>query len=238
MERIIDSHKVDIALKPTSLATTNATGKYYSMAGFGRALFIFLAAAMAVGKTVIAQVMQAKDAAGTDAKVITAATATITANTYVKEATVILATFTAGNVIVINGLTFTAHATVTTVANREFSISGNDTADGDELATCINDPTYGVPGVVASNAAGTVTIKAVEPGETTITVVGVATIGVAATVEADGAVEVQATDLDINNGFTHVALKLTTDATIVVGASLTRGQAGETPVQHLAAITV
>jgi hypothetical protein len=59
--------------------------------------------------------------------------------------------------VTINGVVFTAHATVTTKASRQFSISGNDTQDGDELAACINDATYGVPGVTAANSTGTIT---------------------------------------------------------------------------------
>jgi hypothetical protein len=57
-------------------------------------------------------------------------------------------------------LTFTAHATTTTVASRQFSISGTNSQDGDELVTCLNDATYGLgPGYTATNAAGVVTIR-------------------------------------------------------------------------------
>ncbi|MEE9598158.1 MAG: hypothetical protein V3V96_15410 [Acidiferrobacterales bacterium] len=73
--------------------------------------------------------------------------------------TLALSTVTAGQTIILNGLTFTAHADTTTTANQEFDISGNDSADGDELVTVINDSTDGAPGITASNAAGTVTIK-------------------------------------------------------------------------------
>ncbi|MDD4868524.1 MAG: CehA/McbA family metallohydrolase, partial [Mycobacterium sp.] len=45
-----------------------------------------------------------------------------------------------------SGLTFTAHATTTTVSARQFSIAGTDAQDAAELATCLNDATYGVPG--------------------------------------------------------------------------------------------
>jgi len=51
---------------------------------------------------------------------------------------------TAGTTIDVGGNTYTAHATTTTVANREFSIAGTDAADMTELATVLNDATYGV----------------------------------------------------------------------------------------------
>lgn len=51
----------------------------------------------------------------------------------------------AGDTVTVNGLTFTAHAAVTTVSLREFSISGTDTNDANALITCLNNPTYGVP---------------------------------------------------------------------------------------------
>jgi hypothetical protein len=51
---------------------------------------------------------------------------------------------TAGQTISLLGLTFTAHTSTTTAANREFSISGADAADATELASVLNDATYGI----------------------------------------------------------------------------------------------
>jgi hypothetical protein len=52
----------------------------------------------------------------------------------VDKYTLTLDAVTAGKTLVVNGLTYTAHATTTTVANREFSIAGGtDTLDADEL---------------------------------------------------------------------------------------------------------
>ena len=88
----------------------------------------------------------------------------------VTEMTITLATFLTDGVITINDLDFTAHGTVTTPANREFSISGDDTADAGELVTCINDATYGVPGITATSSIGVVTLVSTDPDETVITV--------------------------------------------------------------------
>jgi hypothetical protein len=75
-----------------------------------------------------------------------------------------LSGITTGDTIVIGGLTFTGHVDTTTVANREFDASGDDTADAAELVTCINDATYGVPGVTATSALGVVTLTRATAG--------------------------------------------------------------------------
>lgn len=61
----------------------------------------------------------------------------------------------AGDTVTINGLVFTGHATTTTEANREWDIA-DDNAAAAALVTCINDATYGVPGVTASATGATV----------------------------------------------------------------------------------
>lgn len=234
MKRIYDENKFGISLAPQS-ATGAVTGDFFPMKNHRNVAFPFVVGAMATGDTVTAQVVQATDGSGTGVKDVTSATCTITADTNVAEATVTLATFTAGSVIVINGLTFTAHATTTTYANREFSISGTDTADAAELVLCINHATYGVPGVTASSALGVVTLVATDPGETAITVVGVATIGVAATVKAIGYIEISTDILDTNNDFIYAALKLTTSTALDVSAGMISDRSRYQDAQVLAA---
>lgn len=234
MKRIYDENKFDISLAPQS-ASGAVTGDFFPMKNHRTVAFPFFVGAMATGDTVAAQVVQATDGSGTGVKDLTGATCTITADTNVAEATVTLATFTATNVIVINGLTFTAHATTTTYANREFSIAGTDTQDAAELVLCINDATYGVPGVTASSAAGVVTLVATDPGETSITVVGVATIGVAATIKAIGYVEVSTDLLDTNNDFIYAAIKLTTSTALDVSAGVVSDRSRYQNDQYLAA---
>lgn len=89
---------------------------------------------------------------------------------YPDRYTLTLSSVAAGETIVINGLTFTAHASTTTTADREFDISGNDTADAGELATVINDGTDGLPGVTATdNADGTLTLNVDDAADGSIT---------------------------------------------------------------------
>ena len=63
-----------------------------------------------------------------------------------------------GDKVVINDITFTAGAS-TVAATRTFDVSGaTASADADELCVCINDGTYGVPGVTAVNTSGAVAL--------------------------------------------------------------------------------
>lgn len=222
MNKIFEEIKIDIGLKPTSLASTNATGEYFCLADYRKAMAVLQVAAMAITKTAKIEVFQATDAAAGSAKLLTGAAATITANVNVASLTLALSTVLDTHTIVVNGLTFTAHSTTTTVALRQFSIAGgSDTLDGDELAIVLNDPTYGVPGVTAVNNAGTLTLTATDPGAAAITAAqGVGATITVATLRALAYVELDA--LTLEDGFTHIATKVTTDATILVGAMLLR----------------
>jgi hypothetical protein len=66
------------------------------------------------------------------------------------QRTIYLSNLLAEGTITINGLAFTANATTTTPATRNFSIAGNDFQDVTEQFTCIDDPILGVPGVTAT----------------------------------------------------------------------------------------
>jgi len=73
---------------------------------------------------------------------------------------VTLAGAAAADWVRVNGLTFTAHTSTTTAANREFSIAGTDTQDATELVTVLNDATYGIaPYVATQSSAGEVIIQ-------------------------------------------------------------------------------
>ena len=79
---------------------------------------------------------------------------------YPSKTLISMASVTAGQTFILNGLTYTAHATTTTVASRAFNISGNDIADAGELTTCLNDATYGLLTATATdNGDATITIN-------------------------------------------------------------------------------
>lgn len=234
MNRLYEDFKIDVGLSSRALNNTNATGRYFPMAGFMRAIAILNGGAMAATKTTKIELLQATDELGSGSKAITGAEATVTANAAVTEATLALSSVQAADSVTINGITFTAHATVTTKASRQFSISGNDTADGDELAACINDPTYGVPGVYAVNSSGTITLRG-KSGAATITVTNPAGTITAATTVGQAYVEIENFNLDHANGFKYVAVKVTTTANSNAAASLLRGYARDPITQRVGA---
>ena len=226
--------KVDQALLPMAMNNTNATGRYYDMSGYTKALVLATTGALAASKTATLQLYQATDVAGTGAKVITAGVAVATANSLATKATAALSTVLAADTITINGITFTAHTNTTTLASRQFAIDGSDTADGDELASCINDATYGVPGVTATNSSGTLTLVSAD-GTAGITLSQSSTTFTFATVESQLFVEIDAMDLDINNDFRWIAANVATTANSVVSAVLIRTGGRYRPISAVGA---
>lgn len=238
MKLLSESQKIDIALTAASLNGAG-TGAYFPMTKYGKALFIAELGAMAAAATSVLQVMQAQDAAGTGAKVITNNAATITANTKVASALLTSAVVhVAGNVYTINGLDFTA-AAADVPGSRTYAIGADATASTANLAAKINSATLGVPGVLASPAIGVLTLTADEPGEIAITLAASAgAVGVPSTARAIAYVECNASFLDNVNGFDHVALRVTNSAATLTGAVLLRGEARYSPEQFVAASKV
>ena len=219
MKKSYEAYKMDVGLCPTSIASGNAIGAYHSLAEYRNAIAILEIGAMVAGGSAKLEVFQGTNALGGSGKLITGATTTIAANVAVQAMTLVMATVAHTETITINGLVFTAHTDTTVLATRQFAINGNDTADGDELASCINDPTYGVPGVLAVNAIGTITLTATDEPITVTTGAGTFTL---ATLRACAYVEVEG--LILEDDFTHVATKITTAAaTVICGATLLRG---------------
>lgn len=222
MNRQSEAVKYDLAVRPASLATTSATSLYFDMRHHRRAVALFTAGQAAAAATIACQLREAQDAAGTGAQDLSGALATITANTSATKVTLTLATVLAADAVTINGITFTAHATTTTASSRQFSISGADGADATELASVINNATYGVPGVTASVNSATITLISTIPGDTLISITNAASTITAATMEAVGYVEIEKGSL--SDGYTHVAVKLTTSGTVIAGATLLRSE--------------
>lgn len=233
--------KFDVALVGQTINNTNVTGRYFRMDDAERATFVLIGGALAAGKKTKIEVLQATDEAGTGAKGIPStagqtAVAELTANTKITECTLALVNVANADIVKINGLTFTAHTNTTTKATRQFKIDGNDSADGDELAACINDATYGVPGVVAVNASGTITLRATNGG-TTITVTDQAATITVATTKSIEYVSFNAADLDSANGFKYVAAKVTSDGNGINSVLLLRSGYRHAPTQSVGAGT-
>jgi hypothetical protein len=220
MNAMYEANKIDVALVPQTVNNTNVTGRYFPMKDSFKAMAVLLVGAMAASKVVTLELWQGVTAAGTGGALITGATATIAANVLVSKATLAPVSVLAAQTVTINGLVFTAHATTTTPANREFSISGDDTADAAALASVINDATYGVPGITAVASAGTITLTATEPGETLITLAQSDATVTFATLEAQAYVELD--NMDLTAGADHIAAKVTSTANGIVSVVLLR----------------
>ena len=234
MKRINEIVKEDIGLTPQSLASTNNTGKYFLMQNYRQCLLHLVTGTIVAGGTVTVSFLQATDAAGSNAKAITNATATVTSGTKDISADVALASVSTGDTVTINGVTFTQGSTV--VASRTF-------ADAAGLVLCIASSTYGVPGVTGTVAnTNHVVLTSTVPGETAITV-SRANVGgtiTLSTVEAQAYVEVEVSQLDTQNAtygpFIYLAAHVVTgSATVLCAVSLQRGQARYLPVQIVGA---
>jgi hypothetical protein len=205
MERFLERNNVQLALIQ-AINNTNVTGKYFDMRGKRGVVAIMSVLTMAATKTAKVELLQAKDASGTDAKGIPttaaqAATKTVTANTSVIEATAEISSIANTDVITVNGTAFTKAAAEDTDAN-EFD-------DGDSLASQINSD---VSGVTASFDTNTLTVVADDGYTITISKTENAGTITLATVEAIAVVDVDAIDMDNDNGFYFVAPKVTTTA--------------------------
>jgi hypothetical protein len=234
--RLLDQVKVDCAVAPQSLASTaSVIASYFPMKNWSRALVVGTHGPIATTGTVNLEVYQAKDVIGTSSVLIAGATSTTLGTTTKRGAivSITLATFLATQTVTITpyvdgvagtALVFTAHATVTTLASRQFSISGTDTADALELLTIINDATYGVPGCWAIQAAGVVTLYPTDD-KTTFMVASAPDDGTGLKLVPQGEllIEVDRTALTWASGFKYIGVKMTTAAgTILCGATLIR----------------
>ena len=216
MKLVAEKVKIANAMVPVSVNGASTTHKFFPMNAYHRVCFhvIGAAASIADAVTMILQTMQATDAAGTGAKVITNNAATATVPVKVIAANVTLLNAAVGSVITINGLTFTG-AAATNVASREFKADGADGADVTALVACINDATYGVPGVTATDGAGdSIDLTVDEPGETTITISDESAVFTPIATALEAIVEVDASNLDIAGGFDHIGCLVTTSAAI------------------------
>ena len=261
MHMIREGVKVDTAVRPQKGAT-GINGEYFRMDTFAKAKFTAVATGQHDGDDLTFAVYQATDATGTGAAQL-GATITMAQGVKVKMATVVCTTVQVADTLILqpfyfNGegaltagtaLTFTA-AAAESIPNRQFI----NTADGDaatSLAACINDATYGVPGLLAAVDTATVTITCTEPGggdrqvPTTKNGTGAFTIteSDAATLvttdliqEADFEVYVQ--DLTRDSDYTHVQARLASIETdVATCVMLERAMAGYGPVGQAVAYT-
>ncbi|MHA1168304.1 MAG: hypothetical protein ACTSRU_10820 [Candidatus Hodarchaeales archaeon] len=247
MNLISEATKLNTGISPASINGAS-TGAYFGLSQHRKALFFATLGAMAVGATAEIQVLQALDAAGTDSKVITGAVATVTANT---NASVIrLAIVTAGGGVHVAGQTVTItvagedYVFIAAAADdpltREYAVGSTGADSAAALLEKINssDENIFVPGVIGAGGIdgsdSIITLTSEEPGETLISAVASDSTTVVSTIEAISFVEIDSSALDVNNDFSHVAVRVTNSAAILTGVSLIRGGSRYAPDQDVA----
>jgi len=233
MHKMFEHIKLDTALKPLA-SGADLTGQYFNMHKWRKALFHAFANGQTNGQSFTFSVYEAKDATGgtplqlggdvtfTQGSKIAACTVTMnspdvdTDTVKITPYTIVGGVLTAGT-----ELTFTPKAAEDKTA-REYDQSGNTTAQALSLANCINDPTYGVPGMLAVPAVAVVTLTMTEPGSGVfdITEVDVAkTVVVDLIQEAWFEVDVE----DMSDTYTHIGARSgSVDANTFVGCTLMR----------------
>lgn len=258
MHMITEGVKVDCAVKP-QVAATSITGEWFRMDTFAKAKFTAIVRGQHDGDDVTFAVYEATDATGS-AESQLGATITLAQGIKVALALVSPTSTTIGRTLIItpyyfNGegvltagtaLTFTA-AAAQSIPNRQF-INTDDDAAATSLAACINDATYGVPGMLASVSNNDVTLSCTEPGggdrQVTCEHNGTAAFTY---VESNAELvvedliqmayfEVYVQDLDRDNNFTHVGARFASIETdVYTVAVLERAMAGYGPVGQAAA---
>jgi len=206
--RLIQNFRIAVPMPATSISNSNSTGDYVSVVRARRILAILSCGAMAATKTTKLEFMQAKTAAAGSAEAIETYTATITANTKVKEATVALANVGTGDTV-----TVTTYKDNVKVDEVTFTKAGADSglefsnAAGLKAAIIAN-----VTGVTAADNSTNVTITALDDYTVTVTSANDGGTITVATTEAVVAVQIDESVVDSADGFLFVAPKVTSTA--------------------------
>ncbi len=236
MNRSYEDQKIDVGLVPQSIASTNVTGKYFSMAEFRTALAVLTVGNITAGGSAALQIMEAKTEAAGSAQALTSRLATIAANVKVAKMTITLANGTTDDTITItiNGVskTYTGKGSAD-IANGEFDASGDDSADAASLLLCMNHATNGLVGVTATVASAVITLVA-DDGYYIDSVAETGSFTTFLTTEATGYVWLDG--LDLTDDYTWIACKVTTASnTGICGVTLLRGKSRKAITQRVGA---
>lgn len=250
MHNIAEGTKVDAAVRP-NIGGTSYVGEWFNMKEYAKALFVAEISRQTNAMSLTFDVYEATDAAGSDAQRLGAAI-TMAQGVKVTLAEVLAASVQVGDTLKIKPYTFDGQGLLTAgteltftaaaaenISAREFNQASTDAAAATSLAACINDATYGVPGVLASVSTATVTLSMDEPGDGAFDITELAA-AVARLVVTDlvqqAHFEVAVQDLDRDDDFTHVGARFgSVDSTTVCGCTLIRALPGYSPVGQVSA---
>lgn len=232
MKRLYEQVKIDCALLPQSLASTNKTGKYFSMAGYREALAVVNIGNITAAGSVAMQIMEAKTERAGSAQALTSYLATVLANIYVQSLSItcVGGVNTDTLTITVGGVAYVfVGAGAEDLPNQVFKADGDDTSDAASIVANVN---YTLAGkVFASNVAGVVTLVA-EDGYYLEAISETGAFTTFATLAAVGYVFLEG--LALTSLFTWIAVKVTTAGnTGICSATLYRGKHVKSIIQRV-----
>ena len=225
---------------------------------FAKAKFTGIVRGQLTGATCTMAVYEATDATGSDESILGAAV-TFTQGSKVSLAQIVVdaGNSTIGDTIILTPYYFNGEGTLTagtaltytaaaaeSLPNRQFNQSGTADEEATSIAACVNDATYGVPGMLASVSTATVTFSCTEPGggdrqvlcaNNGIGAFDITESNTTAHVCTDliqmADFEVYVQDLDRDDNFTHVGARFAAiESTTYTVATIERAYAGYGPV--------
>lgn len=206
--RMFEKYRIAVPMVPTSISNTNVTGTYVDVRRLWRMTAVLAVGAMAVSKTIKLELMQAKNEAGGSAEAITTYTATLTANTKVKKATVALASVGAGDTVTVTTYQGTTQIDTATFTKGDADSGlGFTNAAGLEAAIIAN-----ITGATAADSTTNVIVTALDGYTVTVASTDVGGTITVATNEGIVAIEIPEDAIDFDEGFTHIAPKVTSTA--------------------------
>ena len=177
MHMIREGVKLDVAVKP-QIGGTSITGEWFRMDTFAKAKITGIIRGQLTGATCTMAVYEATDATGSDEQILGAAV-TFTQGSKVSLAQIVVdaGNSTIGDTIILTPYYFNGEGTLTAgtaltytaaaaenLSARQFNQSGTADEEATSIAACVNDATYGVPGMLATASTSTVTFSCTEPG--------------------------------------------------------------------------
>ena len=261
MRRLSDDIKVNLAIMSTQISSSGSTSGYFSLKDYDRAMFVWAATPLTAAgsiSTSIGLIYQATDgSAGTSAAAVTGSTATVTYYTKATEFLIAPGICSAAASIAITGYDINGEAktALTFIAADSLGTAGatsgryfayNDTAAGTgivsnictNLAACINDADYGVPGMYATASTTIVTMRGIDNDAMySITSNDTSYLTLIVT-KAMGMAEINASSLTLTSNFTHVALNVINAVSAWPSAFIIRrGRRAYKPVQTANVLT-
>ena len=247
--------KFDCAVKPIDDGTS-ITGEWFRLDTFAKAKFTGIVKGQTTGESCTMGAWQATSAAGGGTPALLGAVVTFTQGSKITLGQVVMNAPDVGDTIILTPYYFNGEGTLTagtaltytaaaaqSLPNRQFINTDND-ACATSFAACVNDATYGVPGLLAAVSSATVTISCTEPGggDRQITcekngtgAFDITEVDTGKTIVTDliqmADIEVYVQDLNRDGGYTHVGARFASvDSGNFVVAVIERAMEGYGPV--------